>query len=486
MHDEFAEQANTKRVRWRLVRCGLAVHSDRRLLEEMVRNLLSNAIRYTDKGKILLGCRRRGDRLRIEVWDTGIGISGDQVPHVFEEYRQASGDARRGGHGLGLAIVQRLGKMLGHRIGVRSRLGKGSVFFIEVPSAGAAPRLHQSARPRKRTHGAEHVGTILVIEDDASVLELLADLLKIEGHRVTTATNGRLALDLIVKGRLHPDLVISDYDLQMEMNGLQTAKALRAALGWHVPVIILSGDIRVEKLGEIAANGCVSATKPIKAADLSWLVARAFSRAKPEAELAVAAPAGARPEAAAAGRIFVVDDHRDTREAMRILLVDAGYRVKTYGSAQSFLNSLQPEDRGCVVTDVRMPGMNGFEMLARLAATGSKLPAIVITGQGDIAMAVEAMRAGAVDFIEKPVDAETLLASVGRALQQTADPAERATERNAAAMRLAALTTRERQVMEFVVAGHANKEIAARLRINQRTVESHRAAVMKKMAASSI
>ena len=133
-----------------------------------------------------------------------------------------------------------------------------------------------------------------------------------------------------------------------------------------------------------------------------------------------------------------------------------------------------------------MPGMNGFELLAQVAVAGHGLPAIVITGQGDVAMAVQAIKAGAVDFIEKPTNPDTLIACVNRALRQVASPSERATWREAAALRIAGLTRREREVMALVIAGHANKEIAARTGISQRTVETHRAAVMKKMGAASL
>jgi two-component system CheB/CheR fusion protein len=182
----------------------------------------------------------------------------------------------------------------------------------------------------------------------------------------------------------------------------------------------------------------------------------------------------------------VVDDDRSAREAMQLLLTKAGYAVETFASAKAFLSGYRPGKNGCLLTDVRMPGMNGFELLAQLAAAAYALPAIVITGQGDIAMAVQAMKAGAVDFIEKPTDPAALLICVDRALGQSASPAERSSWRNAIAMRIAGLTKREREVMDLVVAGLANKDISARLGINQRTVETHRAAVMKKMGASSL
>ncbi|HXZ17565.1 MAG TPA: response regulator, partial [Roseiarcus sp.] len=196
--------------------------------------------------------------------------------------------------------------------------------------------------------------------------------------------------------------------------------------------------------------------------------------------------AAARRAKPAAGAIFVVDDDRETREAMHVLLTDAGYQAKTYPTAPAFLNSVRADDKGCLVTDVRMPGVNGLEMLAQLAAAGSTMPAIVITGQGDIAMAVQAMRAGAVDFIEKPVAPEALLAGLDRAFRMAESPARRSTRRAEAAMRVASLTKREREVMDLVVAGEANKVIAARLGISQRTVETHRATVMQKLKARSI
>ncbi len=481
LSNEFPEQAKSKGLGWRVVPCGLAIRSDRHLLEDMVRNLISNAIRYTDKGRILLGCRRRGDRLRIEVWDTGIGISEEQLPRVFEEYHQAAEVDRQDGLGLGLAIVQRLGELLSHPLGARSWLGEGSVFSIEVPLAGAAPL---TARPPESPQRAAafRAGTILVIEDDAPVQQALSEMFKTEGHRVTAVAGGQAALDLVVKHRMRPDLVISDYNLPGGMNGLQTAAALRSALARQVPAVILSGETKAEKLRDIEASGCVGLTKPIKAAALSRLVQRLLARELPRTE----SPAIPEPAEAAAGTVFVVDDDGATRDAVKLLLSNAGFRVKTYASARTFLDSLSPADEGCLVTDVRMPGMNGLEMLARLAAVGSKLPAIVITGQGDIPMAVGAMQAGAVDFIEKPVEAATLLASLRRALRRAATPDERERTRSAAAMRIAGLTRREREIMNLVVDGQANKQIAERLSISQRTVEAHRAAVMKKLGVSSL
>ena len=370
-----------------------------------------------------------------------MGISEEEIPRIFEEYRQAADVAPRGGLGLGLAIVQHLGELLGHPIGVRSRPGKGSVFSVDVALAGATPLSTAASGAPHRA--ADAVSTGVVIEDEDAVRESLAAMLGADGHRVITATTGQAALNAVRREGVAPDLVISDYNLPGESNGVQIATALRSTLGWQVPVIILSGDVRAEELRNISGSSCVSVIKPVKADDLARLVQQLLALAGALAT-SVAVPPTEPADGGIAATVFVVDDNRDTREAMRALLSNAGYQVETYNNASTFLNVHGRGKRGCLITDVRMPGMNGLEMLARLAAEKSKLPAIVITGQGDIAMAVEAMRAGAADFIEKPVDPEALLASVHHALQQASSPAERSARRAEAAMRIAADEARAR------------------------------------------
>ena len=470
---EFASQAAARGLGWRVVRSGLWVHSDPRLLEQMLRNLVSNAIRYTAEGKVLLGGRRHGRSLRIEVWDTGIGIAEEEIPRIFEEYHQ--GAPAQNGHeglGLGLAIVQRLGQLLGHATTVRSQLGKGSRFAIEVPLV-QQPSM-QTPVGLRATTGPQRHGSIIVIEDNAPLCDMLQLMLASEGHRTATAASGGAALALVVGNGFQPDLIVSDFALLGGMNGVQAVVALRDALSRHVPAVYLTGDTRSESLRELA--GDIGLAKPVKPEVLLCAIQQLLA-APPHAEL---------PEAGAPATVFVIDDDRSVREAMSELLATAGYHVSTYASADAFLTAYRPGGRGCLVTDVRMPGMTGFELLARLSAAERALPAIMITGHGDIAMAVEAMRAGAFDFIEKPVRSEALLASIERALGHAASPSERSSIAAAAAMRLAGLTRRDREVLDQVVAGHANKEIAARLGIAQRTVETHRANVMKKMGAASL
>jgi two-component system, chemotaxis family, CheB/CheR fusion protein len=184
--------------------------------------------------------------------------------------------------------------------------------------------------------------------------------------------------------------------------------------------------------------------------------------------------------------IFVVDDDSAVREALRDLLQQDGRAVEIYASSEAFLDAYRPGREGCLLVDARMPGMGGLELLQRLQSEGNRLPAIMITGQGDVPMAVGAMQAGAADFIEKPIGRDELFASIERALEHTRDSAKLSALRETAATRLAGLTARQRQIMELVLAGHPSKNIAADLGISQRTVENHRAAVMKKTGSHSL
>lgn len=184
--------------------------------------------------------------------------------------------------------------------------------------------------------------------------------------------------------------------------------------------------------------------------------------------------------------VFVVDDDDAVREAVGLLLKSNGFTVEAKASAAEFLAAYDPVCPGCLVLDVRMPGMSGMELQAKLAADQVGIPVIIISGHGDIPMAVAAVKAGAVDFIEKPFDEHRLLATVQRALTLDERRRREAAAATGAAARQSRLTAREREVLERVVAGDPNKVIAARLGISARTVEIHRARVMEKMRARSV
>lgn len=184
--------------------------------------------------------------------------------------------------------------------------------------------------------------------------------------------------------------------------------------------------------------------------------------------------------------VHVIDDDDAMRDSLAFLLQSAKVSARTYESASAFLDRLKEISGGCVITDVRMPGMSGIELLKHLRELNVTLPVIVITGHGDVPLAVEAMKSGAADFIEKPFDDEVLLASVRSALKNQAADQERDSARTAIAARLALLSNRERDVLQGLVAGQPNKIIAYELGISPRTVEIYRANVMTKMEAASL
>ena len=184
--------------------------------------------------------------------------------------------------------------------------------------------------------------------------------------------------------------------------------------------------------------------------------------------------------------VHVIDDDDSARDSLSFLLATANLRVRTYDSGKAFLDAISGIESGCVITDVWMPDVDGLELVRTLKKLKVDLPVIVITGHGDVALAVEAMKAGAVDFIEKPYDGEILLGAVRSALSTQRADATRSGERAEILERLAALSSRERQVLDGLVAGQYNKTIAHELGISARTVEIYRANVMTKMQATSL
>ncbi|MEQ1694238.1 MAG: chemotaxis protein CheB [Hyphomicrobiaceae bacterium] len=491
LRDEFAYFAEAKQITLRVVPSHLLVYSDRRLLEQMIRNLLSNAFKYTKRGKVLLGCLRKGAVISIEIWDTGIGIPDDELQAIFMEYHQLDNVARERnrGLGLGLSIVQRLTRLLDHKIQVRSKLGKGSVFAIEImiPAdiSGQNVKLDELLPDLSPGDGPNRAGSILVVEDDPDVRELAELLLRAEGHDVATARDGIEALEQVAEGRIKPELLLADFNLPRSMNGLQLTAKLRGLLRRQLPVIIMTGDISTETMREVKVQDCVQLNKPVKPKLLMATIQRLLNQ--PVKAFEVHAAARAIPVKSTAGEvIYAVDDDNTICEGYRALLEDAGHTVETYPSCEAFLAAYQSGRGGCLLIDAYLPGMTGLELLHRLRERGDVLPAIMITGNSDVPMAVDAMKAGASDFLEKPVNSADLLAVVERALEQSRDTNKALEWREAAASHIAALTKRQRQIMEMVLAGHASKNIAADLGISQRTVENHRALIMKKTGSKSL
>ncbi len=261
----FAGAAREKGLSLRVVRSGAWVRSDFILLERIVFNLVSNAVRYTSKGGVVVGCRGRGDRLRIEVWDAGPGIPQDQRQHIFGEfYRLAKADRdQRGGLGLGLAIVDRLCRLLDHPVELASTLGKGSCFSVTVPRVRAAAEIIKPPVSARSRFDASNGRLVVVIDDDPLVLEAMGGLMRGWGCSVVTGNTDSAVLAGLADYARPPDVIISDYHLRDGKTGIEAITRLRNALSTAIPAFLMSGDTNPEPLREARANGYPLLHKPV-------------------------------------------------------------------------------------------------------------------------------------------------------------------------------------------------------------------------------
>jgi CheY-like chemotaxis protein len=277
----FAEAARKKGLGLSVVRSDAWVASDPILLERILLNLVSNAVRYTEHGGVLVGCRCRGDRLRIDVYDTGPGIPEDQQSRVFGEYYQlgaAEMDRRSTtGLGLGLAIVERLGRLLGHPVELRSRPGRGSRFSIIVPYlAGRRDVAEVVASPI--TADPARGKLVVIIDDDPLVLEGMSGLLRSWGCAVASGDNAGSALSKIEAAQQQPALIVSDYRLANGESGIDTIRQLRERFDRTIPALLISGDTAPDRLREADQAGFRLLHKPVAPMRLRALVNQLLMR----------------------------------------------------------------------------------------------------------------------------------------------------------------------------------------------------------------
>jgi CheY-like chemotaxis protein/anti-sigma regulatory factor (Ser/Thr protein kinase) len=262
---EFAPLANGKNLVFRVRESAVQVHTDPSLLELILRNLISNAINYTQSGGILIGCRQRGEHLLIEVWDTGIGIPPAQQQEVFREFHQLGNPERdrRKGLGLGLAIVRGLAHTMGLKIGLQSRPGRGSVFRLTMPRVAGPVAMEETVSSPPRQLPLQAV-PVLVIDDDYAVRSAMEALLGCWGCRIPTVEGGAEALDCL--DSFQPQVVIADYRLRGNQTGQQVLKQIYQQLGRTLPSIIMTGDTAPNRLREAQSSGAVLLHKPVDAA----------------------------------------------------------------------------------------------------------------------------------------------------------------------------------------------------------------------------
>ena len=267
---EYAKQAQDCGLELRIAPSSATIRSDAGLLYRILQNLVANAIHYTGSGRVLVGCRRHGGSLRIEVWDTGPGIPAQQIDAIFEEFVQLNNPARQShkGYGVGLSIAKNLSKLLQHRLEVRSTPGKCTMFSIEVPVTGP----HAPVSSAEDTHSMHYEGKpgarVLVVDDDAGVLDSLRQLLESVGLTVIEASGGREAMALIESGDEPPELIIVDYRLADIGSGIELIHRILEALERSVPALLITGDTLPESSHVLEMSGFRVLQKPVKANQL--------------------------------------------------------------------------------------------------------------------------------------------------------------------------------------------------------------------------
>ena len=275
--DDFASEAERKGLSLRVRAPDAWIESDAILLERILRNLLSNALRHTARGGVLLAARPRGGRLRLQVWDSGSGIAPEHQPRIFDEFYQAGREDGqiRHGLGLGLAIVRRLARLLGYPLQLDSRPGRGTVFSLDVPLLPGGPGENAPLREETRASLSGHA---LVVDDDPAILNALGHLLQQWGMQAVRVSGMDQLAGAIEQA---PDVVLADYQLQGGETGLMVAQAVRQRWGGNIPVVLITGDTRTETIRALRQSGYPILYKPVRAEQLRGVLEKLLRERPP-------------------------------------------------------------------------------------------------------------------------------------------------------------------------------------------------------------
>jgi len=262
---DFSHSAEEKNLEMRFVPSKKTIYSDKGLLARIIGNLISNAVRYTNSGRVVLGCRCRGNDLLIQVWDTGEGIPDDSLEEIFQEYVQLHNPERirANGLGLGLSIVRRLSQLLGHQVEVRSTLHRGSMFSVRVPLGTQQERVATEFLDQTPLPEIKRSFKVLFIEDDPDVVGATSLMLRLHGYDVFSATNAQEAYEQVAERELTPDIILSNFRLPGKENGAQIVQRVRTLLKSDVPVVFLTGDTSTARIKETQLANYAVLHKPI-------------------------------------------------------------------------------------------------------------------------------------------------------------------------------------------------------------------------------
>ncbi|WP_163989552.1 response regulator [Pyxidicoccus caerfyrddinensis] len=373
------------------------LRSDALKLRQIMLNLLSNAAKFTDAGEVALNLVPAGDEVVMTVEDTGVGIPGDQLPFIFEKFRQVDGSTTRkvGGTGLGLAIVKELSRVLGGTVSVTSTLGRGSTFTVRLPNALEAPAgipsaAHPSERAVPMSEVAQHLGTmaqpgstVLVVDDDPLMQQLVAGQLEPAGFKVVGAEDGIAALKRARE--LRPQAILLDIHLP-KLDGWSVLSQLKGEPSLSgIPVILIS--VEEQRARGFSLGACEYLVKPVEPERLVEVVQRCLGQS-----------AGS---SAHAGEVLVVDDDSATRELVSRNLRRAGFSTAEARSGEDALLKARVSPPALVVLDLMMPNLDGFEVLRRLRAEKLQVPVVVLTGKTLSSEEEALLRDGFAGFVKK-------------------------------------------------------------------------------------
>lgn len=353
----------------------------------------------------------------------------------------------------------------------------------KVPHAAKAGADNTSVAPARASDApASLAGSIVLVVDAARELrELLGALLTAEKYQVITVSDGAEALAWISRAGVQPDLILTDYSLGDGMNGLGLVEQIRQALRRNLPAIIFTGDTCAQTASHVFFQHCTLLTKPSKPNEVAFVVHQLLVQGHLNAVQRTTQLKRAEPSV-----IYVVESDSVQRTTLRQVMESDGHRVLEFASGAEFLAHCQQGVEACLLLDAHLPDMSCIDVLNRLRADGNALPTLVMGDESGVFLAVEAMKAGAADYVDKPFNRTDLLNATALALEQSRDANNLHAWEQDAIDHVANLTARQRQIMDLVLAGWPSKNIASELGISQRTVENHRASIMTRTHSKSI
>jgi two-component system CheB/CheR fusion protein len=483
--NEFLPFASAKAVELRVVSSHALVRMNGRLTLRILRHLLSDAIKHTERGKILMGCRRRGNNMRMEFWVRGSRFPADSMRIGLSHYQNVD---QMHSIGFGVQVAERLANHLNCHIAIQSDPGKGDMVALVIRN-GALPLL-PAADPSNVVTEDPSIPELLLIQNDTTQLAALGSILRQHGYRVAGARSTSEALAHDLGHSSHgPSIIVADSILHDGVSGVEIVGRLRNAWGKEIPALILSDRLQDAQLPRDHGNQILVLSQPIRLAALLATIEAMVQRVIPgwNANSAIWGTLAEFPSVSdPLSEIAVVEDDAGVRAAVRAMLESCGYKVDTFASAEEFLADPDRSRFQCLLVDYALRGMNGLELQSRLKQEPRRPSIIFLSTVSDTTLAVRAMRDGAIDFLQKPVDNATLREAVTRVMEQDATAEPTPSQLSVVEARLALLTKREREIMDRIVVGQLNKNIAFDLQISERTIEHHRQSIMRKMNVKSV